>query len=91
MADPPVDLHTLLRWLVGRRVVAYTGYDLGHSGLLVTVADEYVVVAAVEPDDLERSDWPEPGRQRSERLHTVIPRRHLTSGGDMHRDCGAGS
>ena len=72
MADPPVDLHTLLRWLVGRRVVAYTGYDLGHSGLLVTVA-------AVEPDDLERSDWPEPGRQRSERLHTVIPRRHLTA------------
>ena len=79
MADPPVDLHTLLRWLVGRRVVAYTGYNLGHSGLLVTVADEYVEVAAVEPDDLEQSDWPEPGRQRSERLHTVIPRRHLTA------------
>ena len=77
MADPPVDLHTMLRWLVGRRVVAYTGYDLGHSGVLVTVADEYVVVAAVEPDDLERSDWPEPGR--SEQLHTVIPRRHLTA------------
>ena len=43
----------------------------------MTVADEYVVVAAVEPDDLERSDWPEPGR--SEQLHTVIPRRHLTA------------
>ena len=36
-------------------MVAYTGYDLGHSGVLVTVADEYVEVATGEPDDLERS------------------------------------
>ena len=79
MADPPADLHTSLRRLVGQRVVAYTGYDLGHSGVLVTVANKYVEVATGEPDDLEQNDRPEPGRQRSEQLHTVIPRRHLAA------------